>query len=130
MTNKEMYDLYQKGATFQKIGDMCGISKQAVHQRMVLYERKVYGIRGKRKQRLIIDKIVYKGIYEHFKNNYKETITSMCKKVYGYAVGTNCEKFKRFIIGEHDSHFKLKQMERLCEVIGKPFEEVFERRDV
>lgn len=127
MTNEEMYKMYQNGDTFQKIADVCGISKQAVHQRMVLYERKVYGIRGKRKQRLLIDKIVYKGIYEHFENNYNETITSMCKKVYGYATG-NTDKFKSFITGEHDSHFKLEHIKRLCEVVGKPFEETFAER--
>ncbi len=52
---------------------------------------------------------------------------TLCKKVYGYATG-NTDKFKSFITGEHDSHFKLEHIKRLCEVVGKPFEETFAER--
>ncbi len=127
MTNEEMYAMLQNGVTYQKIADIEGISKQAVHQRMIFYKRKVNGIRG---NGFNINHIVYQGIYDWFKEQLNESISSLCKKVYGYAQASTMINFRKFLKGEQDTHFTLKQMKRLCETVGKPFEEVFKRRDV
>ncbi len=129
MKNAEMYEMYKNGSTYQEIGDALGISRQAVHQRMIYYKRKVMGIRG---HGFNINDIVYQGIYDWFNEHYDESIYSLLVKVYGRNSSSagSYVKFREFIIGEHDTHFKIKTIKRLCEVIGKPFEEVFKRRDV
>ncbi len=127
MTNKEIYEMLQNGSTYQEIADIEGISKQAVHQRMILHKRKVYGIRGKS---FNINKIVYQGIYDWFKEHLNESLHSLCRKVYQRPNNSSIVKLREFLKGKHDSIFKIEQIKRLCEVIGKPFEEVFKWRDV
>lgn len=124
--NKKMYEMLQNGSTYQKIGDSFGISKQAVHQRITLYKRKLKGIRG---HSFNIESVVYKGIYEWFKEHLNESPCSLCARVYQNPNGNSIKKFRGFLKGEHDSVFNIKHIKRLCEVIEKPFEEVFERRD-
>ena len=124
--NKKMYEMLQSGSTYQEIGDSFGISRQAVHQRIIFYKRKVEGIRG---HSFNIDDIVYKGIYEWFKEHLNESLCSLCRKVYQKPNNSSIVKLRGFVKGEHDSVFDIEHIKRLCEVIGKPFEEVFERRD-
>ncbi|MBE7039120.1 MAG: AsnC family protein [Ruminococcaceae bacterium] len=124
--NKKIYEMLQNGATYQEIGDSFGISKQAVHNRITFYKRKLEGIRG---HGFNIESIVYKGIYDYFKEHLNESLHSLCRKVYQRPNNSSIVKLREFLKGKHDSIFKIEQIKRLCEVIGKPFEEVFERRD-
>lgn len=125
MTNEEIYQAIQNGATYQEIADILDISRQAVGYRMKYFKRKVCGIRG---HTFNIEKIVYQGIYDYFKDNYDESITSLCKKVYGGHNESTLVKFRNLITGKHDTHFMIKHIKRLCEITGKSFDELFERR--
>lgn len=125
MTNETMYEMHKNGFSYQKIADVYSISRQAVHQRITSYKRKVLGIRG---QSFDINKIVYKGIYDWFCTHYNENVYSLAKKLYKDNPSSRTQNFKRFLVGENNSHFSIPQMKLLCEIIGKPFEEVFERR--
>ena len=127
MTNAEMFEMRKGGATYQEIADLCGISKQSVYSRLHYYVRKVNGIRGRG---FDINKILYQGLYDWFNENMGESISSLCEKVFGSGNGKNYyDKFRFFIIGKHDSSFKVGHLKKLCEVTGKSFEELFKRRD-
>ena len=126
MTNQEMYEMRKSGTTYQAIADLCGISKQAVYTRVYYYKRKVLGIRGRG---FDIEKIVYQGIYDWFKENFDESPFSLFAKIYKNGSSTRLSTFRNFLKGEHDTFFSIKRIKKLCEVIGKPFEEVFKRRD-
>lgn len=128
MTNAEMFEMRQGGASYQEIADKCGTSKQNVHRRLYLYVRKINGIRGRG---FDINKIVYQGLYDWFNENIGESISSLCLKVFGDTNGIRyIKKFRCFIIGKHDSSFKVQHIKKLCEVTGKSFEELFKRRDI
>lgn len=127
MSNEEIYEALQNGATYQEIGDILGISRQAVNYRMKYFKRKVCGIRG---HSFNIEKIVYQGIYDYFKDNYDQSIASLCKKVHGHANENTLVKFRNFIVGKTDTHLMIKHIKRLSEVTGKSFEELFKRRDM
>lgn len=128
MTNAEMFEMRKGGATYQAIADKCGISKQAVYQKIYSYTRKLNGIRGKG---FDINKIVYQGLYDWFNENMGESISSVCEKVFKSTNEKNyILKFRYFVIGKHDSAFKVEHLKKLCEVTGKSFEELFKRRDV
>lgn len=125
MTNQEMYVLHEQGTTYQAIADICGISRQAVHQKVHRHKRRVDGIRG---HHFDIEKIVYKGVYDWFREHFDESIYSLCTKVYGCNCGNRHTTIRDFLKGEHNTYFTIEQIKRLCEIVGKPFEEVFERR--
>lgn len=122
-----MFEMRKSGATYQAIADSCGISKQAVYQRIYHYVRKQNGIRGKG---FDINKIPYQGLYDWFNENVGESVSSLCDKVFGNNCKNRCYKFRYFIIGKHDSAFKVEHLKKLCEVTGKSFEDLFKRRDV
>ena len=126
MTTKEMYEMWERGITYQKIADEAGITKQAVYQRLLYYRHKIIGFRGKG---FNINTIVYQGIYDWFKENFDASLYSLVYKVFGHSDGATMTRFRYFLIGKHDSHFKIEHIKRLCEITGKPFEEVFKRRD-
>ena len=121
-----MFKMRQDGATYQDIADKCGITKQAVHQRIRSYTRKLNGIRGKG---FDINQIPYQGLYDWFDDNMGESISSLCDKVFGSISKYYLSKFGGFIKGKHDSSFKVEHLKKLCEVTGKSFEELFKRRD-
>ena len=121
MTNAEMFEMRKSGATYQAIAEHCGISKQAVYQRIYHYVRKQNGIRGKG---FDINKIPYQGLYDWFNENVGESVSSLCEKVFGNNCKNRYYKFRYFIIGKHDSSFKVSQLQRLCEVTDKSLEEL------
>ena len=127
MTNEEIYELYQNGSTYREIADRYGITRQTVAQRLKYYKRKVAGIRG---HNFDINKIVYQGIYDWFREHYYESLSSLSKKIYGYYRPCELTKLRSFLIGEHETHFNVEQIKRMCELTGKSFEELFQRRDV
>jgi predicted DNA-binding protein YlxM (UPF0122 family) len=125
MTTKEMVILHSEGMSFQKIADICGVSKQAVHQRVSTYcEDKIC----KRGRQFNVSKIKYKGLYEHFVNNPNETVTSLTIKIYGHR-GKHVAVIRTLLLGTN-STLPLNAFKKICEIVGKPFEEVFEERDV
>lgn len=127
MTAKEMYDLKASGATFQYIADICGVSKQAVQQKIVRYVN--HSILGKRGKHTDIDEIVYKGVYEYFVEHAEETFSSFARKIAGDDGGALIARIRNLITGKYDTHLSIPQIKLICEIVGKPFEEVFEERD-
>ena len=125
MTSAEMMKMRLEGATYQEIADKCGVSKQDVHERVNNYYKRVIG--GHRGHKLNCDEIIYKGIYEHFLDNPKESVSSFSKKLYGDTA--QCNKIRQFIKGETESRFTIQQISKMCEIVGKPFEEVFVERE-
>ena len=121
---KAMYELRQQGFTLEEIGNRYGVTKQAVHQTVKSYKRKVAGFRGKF---FHVNEIVYQGIYDYFSENIEESVSSFMAKLYGYD-GGHTENFKRWLRGEQESYFNVKEIQKMCEIVGKPFEETFKKR--
>ena len=126
LTGKEMYEMhFNDGLSFTDIAEKYGMSKQDVQQEVRRYTLYISGKRGKR---FNINTIVYQGIYDYFLDHPQETLLSLTKKLKindqnGFA------NFHRFITGQNDVKVKISLIKKICDVIGKPFEEVFiERR--
>lgn len=128
MTNKEMLEMRMNGATFQEIADACGTTKQNVFDRLKLYSRRLLGVRG---QGFDISTIIYEGIYEYFKDNLEETLTSFVRKVYDLKDNESppTVTMRNFLTGKNASRYNILQIKRMCEICGKPFEEVFKERE-
>ncbi len=43
--------------------------------------------------------------------------------------GNHSGKIRCFLKGENDSSFTIAQIRRMCEIVGKPFEETFKERE-
>lgn len=140
MTTEEMINMRAKGATFKEIANIAGVSKQCVQQNISAYmERRSYlidrptqlRVNGMRGSKLCIEDIVYTGIYEYFRDNPDESLTSFTCRVYGNDnTHTNIERMRRLIKGGCDSAMPISIYKKICRIVGKPFEEVFEERDI
>ena len=122
----EMVQMRESGMTYQQIADEFRCSRQWVNKILTTYYR---GLKGQRGKGFDIETIVYKGIYEHFKKNLFESVTSFTNKVYGGRCNY-IEKMGNFITGKNNTEYKLVYIQRMCEITGFTFEECFERRDV
>ena len=123
----EIVEMRKNGATFQQIADSFGVSRQCIHE---AFHKQTHG-RWKRMRGhgFDIETIVYKGLYEHFKNNIFETLTSFTTKIYGHPYNNGIPVLRNFVKGDSDSRFSITHIKRMCEITGKSFEELFERRD-
>jgi hypothetical protein len=121
---KEMLEMRVNGATLQEIADYYNISRQAVHSVLNNYTSRLCGKRCS----LDVNDIIYKGIYDYFRSRPEEGILSLSKKVFGKDPAGKTRSLKSCIVGEHKMYFTVDQIKKLCEVVGKPFEEVFELR--
>lgn len=127
MTAKEMFDMRQRGATYQQIADAAGVTRQWAHEAVTAHVKRI--LSSKRGKGFHLDDIVYKGVYDHFKENKNERLVSFCKKVCGSThTGGKTQILRKFLIGETDTKFTIDQIKSICDVIGKPFEEVFKER--
>lgn len=124
LTQKELYEWRQRGATYQEMADAEGVSRQAIYMKVKSYEAKLNGKRGRG---FDINDIVYKGLYEFFKADTTMHIYKFTEAVFG-GCGHNIEKVKRFLLGEAETLFKIKHIKIMLELTGKTFEELFERR--
>ena len=125
MTVEEMYKMRVNGATYQHIADMSGLSKQRVHEKLKSYALTLAGVRN---MYFDAEEIIFKGIYEHFKNNTQETLTSFFTKVLGEFDNNRIRTMTRFIRGQNKSRLSIEEIKNICKVVGKPFEEVFKER--
>lgn len=106
---------------------MVGSSRQAVGYKITAYAKRVLSTyRGKG---FYLENIKYKGIFEYFRENEEETVSSFSKKVYNSPYAGRTAMIREFITGKHDSYFTIEQIKRICDVVGKPFEEVFKERE-
>lgn len=123
MTVQEMLKMRIDGATYQEIADSCGVTRQCVQHKLKEYSKKI--TTGKRGRQFSIKEIKFKAIRDYFSVNETETMTSFSTKVYGYLGGT-AATLRNFLKGKTESYFTIPQIRRMCEIVGKPFEEVFE----
>ena len=112
-----MFRAWIKGKTYQEIGDMCGISRQAVYLRTKTLEE------GK------MSKIVYKGVYDYFANNDNMNFSKFTRQVNGNGQIIEYGTLKRFLCGEI-MRVPLSVIMKICEIVAKPIEEVFKRRTI
>lgn len=117
MTSQEMLQAWIKGKTYQEIGDICGISRQAVYLRIKTLSK------GK------MSKIVYKGVYDYFANNDNMNFSKFASQVNDNGQIIEYGSLKRFLCGEI-TRVPLSVIMKICEIISKPIEEVFKRRIV
>lgn len=125
MKMNEILELRKNGATYQEIADATGYTKQWINMVILKLAPELKGTRG---NGFDIETIVYKGIYEHFRSDLYESITSFTKKVLGHTSNKSTSTMRDFIIGEHNSRFSITQIKKMCDITGKTFEELFERR--
>ena len=118
MKTEEMIKMRESGVSVREIADMCGTSRAAVYDKFYRYEMKTKI--GRRSKFFWVRDIKFKAIREHFAANYKETPHSFANKV-----GVASPTMKNFLLGKCDSYFNIKQIKKMCDVVGKPFEEVF-----
>lgn len=124
---KEMLLMRLNGMTFQQIADKCGVSRQRAYQSVMAYTDRI--AKGKRGRVFFYEEIIFESIREHFEKKEEETITSFAVAVFG----ENSKKtttMRTFLKGETDSRFTISQIKRICEICGKPFEEVFKEIEV
>lgn len=129
LTNKELYEWRQQGATYQEMADAEGISKQAIYEKVKAYEKYLMGKRG-RINGFDYNNIVYKGIYEHFRDHVDESVSNFAEKVFGFSASGKTQKVKGFLLGESESLFKVRHIKNMIAITGKSFDELFELRKV
>lgn len=119
MKEQEMMKMRVDGATYQEIADRFGITRQRVYNILYEYSRKITA--GARGRAFSFLEIKFKGIRQHFADNDTETTCKFSEKV-----GVQPCTMRNFLKGKSESYFTIPQIKRICEVVGKPFEEVFE----
>lgn len=112
MTNREMLELKLRGRTYQEIGDMCGLTRQAIHLRI------------KNMLKSKIGEVVYVGIYDYMISAGETTFGGFSKLVNQKEKIISSTMLTRFLKGE-TGKVPIKVIARICEIVGKPFEEVF-----
>lgn len=123
MTLKEKADMRKGGATYQQIADACGVSRQAVHQQVVAYDKKLAG------RRMQLSRIRYKGLYDHFANHPEESLSMFANVVYGYR-NVCVQTMRKFMYEGVETKFTINQIKKMCKRCGKSFEEVFTERNI
>lgn len=125
MKMNEILELRKNGATYQEIADATGCTRQWINKVILRLAPELKGTRG---NGFDIETIVYKGIYEHFRSDLHESITSFSRKVLGNNASKSITAMREFIKGERNAHFSITQIKKMCDITGKTFEELFERR--
>ena len=127
LSYEQMHKMKLEGKTYTEIGEACGISRQQANYLLIHYDESLKGMRG---NGFDINTIIYKGLYEHFRDNLYESITSFAKKVYGHTATSAVSTMRTFLNGKHkEARFTVPMIKRMCEVTGKSFEELFELRE-
>lgn len=125
-TLRKMVEMRMDGTTYQEIGDAFGMSKQNAQDVLSRYYKRLSGHRGRG---FTIENIAYEGIYDFFDKNKKMTVSRFASLIFGNDAPRNVAKVRGFIIGEHEALFKISHIKKMCELVGKPFEEVFKLRE-
>lgn len=123
--NAKMVVMYSEGMTYQEIGDKFGMSRQGAEQ-IIANE---FSRQGERRRRATdLDKIVYPEVRKFFEDNPHIGYSSFVRCMLGHADNSEKRKIVDLFRGEK-RFFTVEQIQKICEVIGKPFEEVFARED-
>lgn len=117
MTSREMLEERLNGKTYREIGEMCGISRQAAYKR-------IKHLRNGRSY----NKIVYRGIHEYLAGKQGMSLRKLTDEVNHDENLISSPTLAKFLRGE-SVHIPIKVIVRLCEIVGKPFEETFALMD-
>lgn len=113
MTSCEMLEERLNGKTYREIGEMCGISRQAVQIRIKsLLNGRDY------------NKIVYRGVQEYFVSKRGMNWRKMTDEINRDECLISCATLAKFLRGE-SARISIKAIVRICEIVGKPFEQTF-----
>lgn len=118
--------LREQGKTYQEIADMHGVSKQCVEQSIKSFEIRCNS--RVRKDNYDIEKIMYRGVYDFFKNDNTMTASKLTRMIYGYSSNDISSRITRLFKGE-SARTTIEEITKLIEITGKPFEELFELRE-
>jgi hypothetical protein len=122
---KKMLEMRMDGASYKEIGDAFGFSKQNAQEMLTRYMKRLSGTRGKG---FNIEDIVYEGLYDYFDSHKDMTITKFNKILHGNKSTHYISKTRCWLTGVHEPTMKLSLIRKICEIVGKPFEEVFRKR--
>lgn len=124
ITVEEMVKMRLEGKSYEEIARASGIARQNVHKRISRYcRREILGASNDRIWIFPIEEIAYEGVYQWFKNNPSETLSSFNRNTIGKTASTmSC-----FLKGGK-SYYSIEELHVICRYIGKPFEEVFKKR--
>lgn len=117
--------LREQGKTYQEIGDIYGVSKQCVEQSIKSFEIRCNS--RVRKNNYDIEKIMYRGVYDFFKNDNTMTASKLTRMIYGYSSSDISSRIMKLFKGE-SARTTIEEITKLIEVTGKSFEELFELR--
>ena len=119
---QQMIEMRRDGATYQEIGDRFGITRQAVFDRI--------GRVTKRRDNVDLEKIIYEGIYQMFKNDEYMTYSKLAFIVYGTRVNRGRQNtVYQFVTGKLGTMLKIRWINNILKYTGKPYEEVFKLRN-
>lgn len=119
---QQMIEMRRDGATYQEIGEKFGVSKQYVHE--------LIGKVRKRKDTADLEKIIFEGIYQLFKNDECMSYRKLATIIYGRRVEISHQNtVYQFVTGKRDSMLKIRQIKNILNYTGKSFEEVFKLRN-
>ena len=118
MKTEEIVKMRESGVSVREIAKLCGTSKSAIYDRLYRYDTKAKI--GRRSKSFWVRDIKFQAIREYFAANYRETPNSFATKV-----GVAHPTMKNFLLGKRNSYFNVKQIKQMCDIVGKPFEEVF-----
>lgn len=118
---KEIENLRDEGNSYQKIADIYGVSKQAVHGYITQYKKR------KAKREKECSKIVYSGFYDMFMADENLSMLNLCD-IMGYCkCTTNVKKIRSFLYGENTT-IRKSAIDNVLKYLNKTYEEVFALR--
>ena len=119
--------LREQGKTYQEIADVYGVSRQYVSQLINKFEMSFGRVR---KGDAKIEKIVFSGIYDFFIEHPELTLSKFCKLIYERdTCPSERNTIENFVKGT-DTRITIKRINKIIEIIGKPYDEIFKLRDV
>lgn len=118
--------LREQGKTYQEIGEIYGVSKEAV-QSAIKNAEKHYGCRV-RKENTNIEKIAYKGIYQIFENDRFMTVSKLCRICFNTTNRNTIAKTQHLMEGKNVI-LTVKNIQNLIAYSDMTFEELFEPRN-
>ena len=117
-------ELRKRGFTYQEIGEQLGISRQRVHQ--------IVGNQRLRKEAVDIEKIVFEGIYQIFKEDKSMTFFKFANIAYGYypTRKANTEQIRNWLTGKRlGAKLNINHIWNILNYAKQPFEVVFAERN-
>lgn len=119
----DFIQLRKQGKTYREIGEIYGMTRQGVEQKMKR-AAKIFNNARVRKCTSDISKIVYQGIYDWFENDVTMTTTKFARML-----GVNTLTAKKMLT-EKGARFSIDMIKKLIDYSGMSFEKLFEPRGV